>query len=64
VREELNAADKKRKSDKKDDESVGSVNQIDEVDLAAFNYTDMGNLKIDTDDSEFDDEELKTEAEA
>jgi hypothetical protein len=64
VREELNAADKKRKSDKKDDESVGSVNQIDEVDLAMFNYTDMDNLKIDTDDSEFDDEELKTEAEA
>jgi hypothetical protein len=65
VREELNAAEKKRKSkDKDDDDSVASVNQIDEVDLAVFNYTDMNKLKIDSDDSEFDEEELKTEAEA
>ena len=61
VRDELNAINKKRKES--DEDSVASVNQIDDVDLSQFNYMDMDKLKIDTDDSDFDDEELKTEVE-
>ena len=65
VRSELNALNKSKKRKESDDDSdAASVNQIDEVDLAAFNYTDMGKLKIDLDDSSFDEGELKTEAEA
>ena len=65
VRSELNALNKSKKRKESDDDSdAASVNQIDEIDLAAFNYTDMGKLKIDSDDSSFDEGELKTEAEA
>jgi hypothetical protein len=67
VREELNAVDKKRKDagsdNDDDDDEVASLNQIDEVDLAAFNYSDMGKLKIDSDESDNDDDGLVTEVE-
>ena len=64
VRKELLAMSKKRKKDD-DDESVGSLNQLDEVDLSKFNYEDMDDLKIDSDDSSMDQSEhFETEAEA
>lgn len=57
VKKELNALSKKRKSEEKsDDEDEASVNNIEEVDLSGFNYTDMDNLKIESDDETDDDE--------
>jgi hypothetical protein len=57
ARKELNAFAKKRKasSDEDDDDeekSVGSLNHFvaGEIDLSAFNYSEMDNLKIDSDD--------------
>jgi hypothetical protein len=45
VKKDLNAAAKKRKSD--DDDNVMDMNAMD---LAEFNYTEMDNLKIDSED--------------
>jgi hypothetical protein len=52
MREELNAMSKKDKSSD-DDESVASVNQMDEkdeFDPASLNYNDMNDLSIESDD--------------
>jgi hypothetical protein len=57
ARKELHAFAKKRKAssdedDEEDEKSTGSLNQFEdgEVDLSAFNYCEMDNLKIDSDD--------------
>jgi hypothetical protein len=57
ARKELHAFAKKRKAssdedDEEDEKSTGSLNQFEdgEVDLSAFNYGEMDNLKIDSDD--------------
>ena len=53
ARKELHAFATKRKvSSNEDDKSVGSLNGMEdgEIDLSAFNYSEMDNLKIDSDD--------------
>ena len=67
VRKELHALSKKRKESDDDDQSVASINAMDDIDidLSEFDYTNMGNLKIDSDDSSMDEGEIpETEAEA
>ena len=55
VQQELHAVSKKRKTS--DDEgSTGSLNAFEKIDLDKFNYNDMDNLKIDSDDDFGDDE--------
>jgi hypothetical protein len=57
ARKELNAFAKKRKAssdedDEEEEKSVGSLHHFEagEIDLSAFNYSEMDNLKIDSDD--------------
>jgi hypothetical protein len=55
ARKELNAFAKKRKASSSDDDkegSVGSLHHLEagEIDLATFNYSEMDNLKIESDD--------------
>ena len=65
ARKELNAFNKKRKpsdtEESTDDGSMASLNnvealvdtedgEVDDIDLAGFNYGDMDNLKVDSDD--------------
>lgn len=54
ARKELHAFAKKRKESSKkedsDDESSGSLNAMDNIDLSDFNYAKMDDLKIDSED--------------
>jgi hypothetical protein len=54
ARKELNAFAKKRKASSSDDDeegSVGSLHHLEagEIDLATFNYSEMDDLKIESD---------------
>jgi hypothetical protein len=60
ARKELFAFAKKRKADD-DEKSTGSLNNVEnvsdgEIDLSLFNYTKMGDLKIDSDDDDDSDD--------
>ena len=43
---------------------IALLNAMDDVDLAEFDYADMDNLKIDSDDSKMELDLPETEAEA